>query len=369
MRAGGAATLKGKARRDRRSEGRPYRYDPGCCGPSCSTSTASWSTTSRSTWSSFSGCSREEGISLPADGVLRPLPGAGRPRLLRGGARRGRGGGHRPPPDAADRAQGELLPGARPPRGVSFLPGRGRSWCASSRRRRRMLGVVSGALREEVEGALRQAASARPFQGADHRRGRERGQAEPRGVPAGPGGAQLAAAPARAPVPSPRGARRRGQPGRASPPPPRSGSPRWASPTPIPAHRLRGADAVVASLQRADARSAWSGSCRGQPALRPLIGRCAPRSLRRRYGRRRSTARGTASSSSRRRCPNRPARAPLTSQPRAVISRVQARTIRSWASSISSRRASSSSRLPRCRPGLRSAASRPPSDRAPGGRC
>ena len=77
--------------------------------------------------------------------------------------------------------------------------------------------------------------AARPLQGAGHRRGRERGQAGPRGVRAGPGGPQLAAARCRSACSTPT----RCSPSRtarwASPPPPRWACRRSASPAPTPA--------------------------------------------------------------------------------------------------------------------------------------
>ncbi len=186
----------------------------------------------------------EEGIALADGRLLRALPGAGRPLLLRGGARGGGGAGDRPPPDAADRAQGELLPGARPPGGVSVLRRRGRAGAGA---RGPGLDARRGDRRPARGGRGGAAAggAARPLQGADHRRGRRaRASRAPRGT-SGPWRPSTRCRPCRSAC----SIRTRCSPSRtarwASPPPPRWGWRRSASPTPTPAHRCHGADAVV----------------------------------------------------------------------------------------------------------------------------
>jgi beta-phosphoglucomutase-like phosphatase (HAD superfamily) len=101
---------------------------PGCCGRSFSTSTGFWSTTSRSTWS----CACLAAI-LAAAGEAATVP-----RLMRLIARKAS--------YYQERVRREGYPFAA---GAAWLVREltGRRW---------MLGVVSGALREEVEGALRQ---------------------------------------------------------------------------------------------------------------------------------------------------------------------------------------------------------------------
>jgi beta-phosphoglucomutase len=122
----------------------------------------------------------EEGIELSSDDYYRRIPGLRRPGVFRGGAPgggRGAGPGARP---AADRPEVELLPAGDPRRGLPLLPG-AVPLVRGLHERGVPLGLVSGALREEIEGALEQESLLSCFKVLVAAEDVERGKPDPEG--------------------------------------------------------------------------------------------------------------------------------------------------------------------------------------------